>query len=115
MNREFAYPGYFAMIPAGPDPNTARTERFFAVAAGAIASANDGGARNSGRLVRRQSADWRAGQCRAVRIHNSPRQTYPETETFTPILNAVAATSCDLLFFCSQWVMTQTATFTPSA
>ncbi len=58
------------MIPAGPDPNTARTERFFA--------------------------------CR-------------ETENFTPILNAVAATSCDVLFFCSQWVMTQTATFTPSA
>jgi hypothetical protein len=43
-------------------------------------------------------------------------ESYPvETENFTPILNAVAATSCDVLFFCSQWVMTQTATFTPSA
>src|SRR5688572_8728612 len=33
VNRDFAYPGYFAMIPTGPDPNAALTEGFFAAAA----------------------------------------------------------------------------------
>ncbi|MET0165680.1 MAG: ABC transporter substrate-binding protein, partial [Vicinamibacterales bacterium] len=33
VNLETAYPGYFAMIPTGPDPNAGLTEGFFTVAA----------------------------------------------------------------------------------
>src|ERR1700680_5231756 len=33
VNNALAYPGYFAMIPTGPDPNAALTEGFFALAA----------------------------------------------------------------------------------
>ena len=33
VNRDLAYPGYFAMIPTGPDPNAGLTEGFVAVAA----------------------------------------------------------------------------------
>jgi branched-chain amino acid transport system substrate-binding protein len=34
VNNALAYQNYFAMIPTGPDPNSALTEGFFATATG---------------------------------------------------------------------------------
>lgn len=102
VNRDFAFPGYFAMIPTGPDPNAALTEGFFAVAAAqsprpttvALVTADAEFARNP--VIGARANAERYG---FAIVHE---QTYPlETENFTPILDAVAATGCDLLFLCS--------------
>jgi branched-chain amino acid transport system substrate-binding protein len=102
VNRDFAYPGYFAMIPTGPDPNAALTEGFFAVAAAqsprpttvALVAADAEFARNP--VIGARANAERYG---FAIVHE---QTYAlETEDFTPILDAVAATGCDLLFLCS--------------
>jgi branched-chain amino acid transport system substrate-binding protein len=102
VNRDFAYPGYFAMIPTGPDPNAALTEGFFAVAAAqsprpttvALVTADAEFARNP--LLGGRANAERYG---FAIVHE---RTYPlETTNFTPILDEVAATGCDLLFLCS--------------
>jgi branched-chain amino acid transport system substrate-binding protein len=102
VNRDFAYPGYFAMIPTGPDPNAALTEGFFAVAAAqsprpmtvALVAADAEFARNP--VIGARANAERYG---FTIVHE---QTYAlETNDFTPILDAVAATGCDLLFLCS--------------
>jgi len=102
VNHEFGYPGYFAMIPTGPDPNAALTAGFFAIAAAqsprpttvALVSAAAEFARNP--VIGARSNAERHG---FAIVHE---QTYAlETENFTPILDAVAATGCDLLFLCS--------------
>lgn len=102
VNRDFAYPGYFAMIPTGPDPNAALTEGFFAVAAAqlprpttvALVAADAEFARNP--VIGARANAERYG---FTIVHE---QSYAlATEDFTPILDAVAATGCDLLFLCS--------------
>jgi branched-chain amino acid transport system substrate-binding protein len=102
VNRDYAYPGYFAMIPTGPDPNAALTEGFFAVAAAqsprpatvALVAADAEFARNPVTGARANAV----GYGFAI-VHE---QSYPlETDNFTPIIDAVAATGCDLLFLCS--------------
>ena len=102
VNRDLAYPGYFAMIPTGPDPNAALTEGFFAVAAAqsprpttvALVAADAEFARNP--VI---GARVNAERYGLTIVHE---RTYAlETEDFTPILDAVADTGCDLLFLCS--------------
>jgi branched-chain amino acid transport system substrate-binding protein len=102
VNRDLAYPGYFAMIPTGPDPNAGLTEGFFAVAAAqsprpatvALVTADAEFARNP--LSGARANGERYG---FAIVHE---QTYPlDTASFTPILDAVAASGCDLLFLCS--------------
>lgn len=102
VNLETAYPGYFAMIPTGPDPNAGLTEGFFTVAAAqsprpttvALVTADAEFARNPLKGARANAE--RSG---FTVVHE---QTYPlDTTDFTPLLNAVAASECDLLFFCS--------------
>lgn len=102
VNRDVAYPGYFAMIPTGPDPNAGLTEGFFAVAATqsprpttvALVTADAEFARNP-----LQGARANAERYGFAIVHE---QTYAlDTENFTPMLDAVAASDCDLLFLCS--------------
>ena len=102
VNRDVAYPGYFAMIPTGPDPNAGLTEGFFSVAATqsprprtvALVTADAEFARNP-----LQGARANAQRYGFAIVHE---QTYAlDTENFTPILDAVAASECDLLFLCS--------------
>jgi branched-chain amino acid transport system substrate-binding protein len=102
VNRDFAYPGYFAMIPTGPDPNAALTEGFFAVAAAqsprpatvALLTADAEFAHNPVLGARANAERYGFAIVREV--------TYPlETTNFTPIIDAVAETNCDLLFLCS--------------
>jgi len=102
VNLETAYPGYFAMIPTGPDPNAGLTEGFFTVAAAqsprpttvALVTADAEFARNPLKGARANAE--RSG---FTVVHE---QTYPlDTTDFTPLLDAVAASECDLLFLCS--------------
>jgi branched-chain amino acid transport system substrate-binding protein len=102
VNNTFQYPNYFAMIPTGPEPNTALTEGFFAVAA--VQSPRP-------RTVVLLAADAEfarnpvlGGKANAVKygfdvVHES---TYPlDTNNFRPFVDRAAEFDCDLLFLCS--------------
>jgi branched-chain amino acid transport system substrate-binding protein len=102
VNNAHAYPNYFAMIPTGPDPNAALTEGFFALAAeqsprpatAALVSADAEFSRNPvlGAKANAERYGFRI-------VHEA---TYPlATENFAPVIDAVAASNCDLLFLCS--------------
>jgi branched-chain amino acid transport system substrate-binding protein len=102
VNRALAYPNYFAMIPTGPDPNAALTEGFFELAAVqtprpstvALVSADAEFSRNPilGAKANALKHGFRV-------VHES---TYPlTTKDFTPIIDKVAESDCDLLFLCS--------------
>lgn len=102
VNNALDYPNYFAMIPTGPDPNAALTEGFFAIAAAqtprprtvALLSAAAEFAHNP--ILGARANAQRYG---VDVVHEA---TYPLTTTdFTPLIDAVAATGCDLLFLCS--------------
>lgn len=102
VNDAYAYPSYFAMIPTGPDPNAALSEGFFRLAAEqtprpssvALLSAQAEFSRNP---VLGAKANAKKHGLRIV--HEA---TYPLTnENFTPIIDAVAESDCDLLFLCS--------------
>jgi branched-chain amino acid transport system substrate-binding protein len=102
VNNALKYPNYFAMIPTGPDPNSALTEGFFALAAEqmprpatvALLSADAEFSRNPIVGAKANAAKY------GLRIVHEA--TYPlTTEDFTPIINAVAQSECDLLFLCS--------------
>src|SRR6202158_3282613 len=102
VNNALAYPNYFAMIPTGPDPNAALTEGFFALAAQqkprpttvALVSADAEFSRNPilGAKTNSEKYGFRI-------VHDA---TYPlTTQDFTPVIDAVAESNCDLLFLCS--------------
>ena len=102
VNTTLAYPDYFAMIPTGPDPNAALTEGFFEIAAQqtprpttvALLSADAVFARNP--VI---GAKANAEKHGFTVVYEA---VYPlATTDFTPILDAVAASNCDLLFLCS--------------
>jgi branched-chain amino acid transport system substrate-binding protein len=102
VNNALAYPNYFAMIPTGPDPNAALTEGFFELAAAqtprpesvALLSADAEFSKNP-ILGAKANADKYGFRI----VHEA---TYPlTTGNFTPIINAVARSGCDLLFLCS--------------
>jgi branched-chain amino acid transport system substrate-binding protein len=102
VNNKLAYPNYFAMIPTGPDPNAALTEGFFALAAEqkprpatvALVSADAEFSRNP--IFGAKDNAKRYGFAIVYEA------TYPlTTENFTPVIDAVAKSKCDLLFLCS--------------
>jgi branched-chain amino acid transport system substrate-binding protein len=102
VNNALAYPNYFAMIPTGPDPNAALTEGFFALAAEqrprpatvALVSADAEFSRNPILGAKNNAAKYGFPI-----VHEA---TYPlTTENFTPVIDAVAESDCDLLFLCS--------------
>jgi branched-chain amino acid transport system substrate-binding protein len=101
INSKFKYPNYFAMIPAGPTPDSF-TEGFFQVAAAqkpkpqtvALAAAD---------------AEFSLAACDGARANAKKYgfkvvydKTYPPPTTdFAPIVRAVQATSPDLFVVCS--------------
>jgi branched-chain amino acid transport system substrate-binding protein len=117
VNREFAYPGYFAMIPAGPDPNTALMRK------GSSPSLRAQSPRPTTVPLVTTDAEFAGnpligGRANAERYgftigHDRPIRRRRKTSRRSSMRSQQPAAT--LLFFCSQWVMTQTATFTPSA
>lgn len=102
VNRGLAYPGYFAMIPTGPDPNVALTEGFFSAAASqsprpttvAFVTADAEFTRNP---VIGAKANARKHGLTIVR-----EISYSLTTTdFAAIIHDVAESDCDVLFLCS--------------
>lgn len=102
VNNALSYTNYFAMIPTGPDPNAALTEGFFEIAAQqkprpmtvALLSADAVFSKNP-ILGARAYAEKHGFKV----IHEAEYSL--ATTDFAPILDAVAASNCDLLFLCS--------------
>lgn len=102
VNNALSYTNYFAMIPTGPDPNAALTEGFFEIAAQqkprpmtvALLSADAVFSKNP-ILGARANAEKHGFKV----IHEAEYSL--ATTDFAPILDAVAASNCDLLFLCS--------------
>jgi branched-chain amino acid transport system substrate-binding protein len=102
VNDTFGYPHYYAMIPTGPDPNAALTEGFFELAAAqtprpltvALVSADAEFSRNPV-----LGAKLNAAKHGIQIVHEA---IYPlTTERFIQVIDAVAESSCDVLFLCS--------------
>jgi branched-chain amino acid transport system substrate-binding protein len=102
VNTRFDYPGYFVMIPTGPDPSSALTEGFFDVAAKqepkpetvAIVAADADFSRNP-ILGARANAEKHG-----LRVISESK--YPlATKDFAPLLRDLRETSPDILFLCS--------------
>jgi branched-chain amino acid transport system substrate-binding protein len=102
VNSEFNYPGYFAMVPSGPEPKLAFTKGFFDVALAqdpkpatvAIVAADAEFARNA--------ADGARDNAKSSGIKIVYDKTYPPATTdFAPIVRAVAATNPDIVVICS--------------
>src|SRR5260370_2363119 len=102
VNNAFRYPNYFAMIPTGQSPNTSLTEGFFDLASQqspnpetiALLSADAEFSRNP--IIGAKDNSKKYG----FRIvHES---VYPlSTSNFTPLIDEVAESKCDILFLCS--------------
>ena len=102
VNGKFQYENYFAMIPTGPEPNSALTEGFFQLAAAqspkpltvAVLSADAEFARNPVIGARQNAAKYE--------MHIIHEQTYPlSTEDFTPLIAQLKDINADVLFICS--------------
>jgi branched-chain amino acid transport system substrate-binding protein len=102
VNNALAYPNYFAMIPTGPDPNAALTEGFFEIAAAqtprpltvALVSADAEFSRNPIRGAKANALKYGFEV-----VHES---TYSlKIQDFTPVVDSIAQSDCDLLFLCS--------------
>lgn len=102
VNGEFNYPHYYAMIPTGPNPNTALTEGFFELAASqhpkpttvAILSAQAEFSKNPvvGAIINATKYGFQV-------IH---QQTYPLSITdFTAVIEEIENIDADILFICS--------------
>lgn len=102
VNGSLKYPGYFAMIPTGPKPNSALTEGFFELAASqvpkpktvAVLSADAEFSRNPVIGARENAAKYG--------MEIIYEQIYPlSTEDFTSIIEQLKTINADLLFLCS--------------
>jgi branched-chain amino acid transport system substrate-binding protein len=102
VNNSLAYDRYFAMIPTGPDPNTALTAGFFDVTSRqtptprtvAILAADADFTKNP-----IQGARTNAARCGLDVVSETK---YPlATQNFTPLIVEVGRTRPDILFLCS--------------
>lgn len=102
VNDALSYPGYFAMIPTGPDPNPALTEGFFALAAQQLPRPTTVALMSADALFAKNpiiGAKANAEKYGFKVVHES---TYPlATGDFSAIIDEVAQSNCDLLFICS--------------
>ncbi len=102
VNNSLDYPNYFAMIPTGPDPNAALTEGFFALAAQQSPRPRTVALLSADAEFSRNPVLGGKANARTYGLEVVFEATYPlATENFAPILDAVAASDCDLLFLCS--------------
>ena len=102
VNNALHYSNYFAMIPTGPDPNTALTEGFFALAAQQNPKPRTVALLSADAEFSRNPVLGGKANAKAYGFEVVFEATYPlSTQNFAPALDAVANSKCDLLFLCS--------------
>jgi branched-chain amino acid transport system substrate-binding protein len=103
VNREFKYPKYFAMQPAGgTDPPVSFSQGFFEVAAAQDPKPKTLAIIAGDAEFPRNAADGARKNAKAAGLQIVYDKTYPPTTTdFTPIVRAIDATTPDVVFSAS--------------
>jgi branched-chain amino acid transport system substrate-binding protein len=103
VNREFHYPKYFAMQPAGGgDPPVAFSQGFFEVAAAQDPKPKTVAIIAGDAEFPRNAADGARKNAKTAGLQIVYDKTYPPTTTdFTPIVRAIDATTPDVVFSAS--------------
>src|SRR5271166_6644806 len=103
VNREFQYPKYFAMQPAGgPEPAVSFSQGFFAVAAAQSPKPKTLAIIAGDTEFPRNAADGARKNAKAAGLDIVYDKTYPPTTAdFTPIVRAIDATNPDVVFSAS--------------
>jgi branched-chain amino acid transport system substrate-binding protein len=103
VNREFQYPRYFAMQPAGgPEPPVSFSKGFFEVAAAQTPKPKTLAIIAADAEFPHNAADGARKNAKAAGLDIVYDKTYPPTATdYTPIVRAVAATNPDVVFSAS--------------
>ncbi|MBY0503999.1 MAG: amino acid ABC transporter substrate-binding protein [Bryobacteraceae bacterium] len=102
VNNALAYPNYFAMIPTGPNPNAALTEGFFELASAQVPHPATVALVSADAEFSRNPILGAKANARKYGFEIVHEATYPlTTDNFTPVMDAVAESNCDLLFLCS--------------
>jgi branched-chain amino acid transport system substrate-binding protein len=103
VNREFQYPKYFAMQPAGgADPPVSFSQGFFEVAAAQEPKPKTVAIVAGDAEFPRNAADGARKNAKTAGLNVVYDKTYPPTTTdFTPIVRAIDATNPDVVFSAS--------------
>ena len=99
VNREFQYPRYFAMQPAGgPDPAVSFSQGFFEIAAAQNPKPKTVAIIAGDAEFPRNAADGARKNAKAAGLQIVYDKTYPPPTTdFTPIVRAIDATNADVV------------------
>jgi branched-chain amino acid transport system substrate-binding protein len=102
VNSEFNYPGYFAMIPSGPDPKPAFTKGFFDVAMAQNPKPQTIAIVGADTEFSQNALEGARTNAKAAGLKVVYEKTYPPANTeFASIVRAIQATNPDLVVICS--------------
>jgi branched-chain amino acid transport system substrate-binding protein len=98
VNSEFKYPGYFAMIPSGPDPKPAFTKGFFDAAMAQNPKPQTIAIVGADMEFSQNALEGARMNAKAAGLKIVYDKTYPPSSTdFTSIVRAIQATNPDLV------------------
>jgi branched-chain amino acid transport system substrate-binding protein len=101
VNSEFNYPGYFAMIPSGPDPKPAFTKGFFDVAMAQNPKPQTIAIVGADTEFSQNALEGARTNAKAAGLKVVYEKTYPPANTeFASIVRAIQATNPDLVVIC---------------
>ena len=99
INDEFHYPGYFAMVPFGPDPKQALSKGFFDLAAEQSPKPKTVALVAADAEFAKRAADGARDNAKAAGFEIVYDKSYPPTTVdYTPIVRAVQAVNPDIVF-----------------
>jgi branched-chain amino acid transport system substrate-binding protein len=102
VNQEFNYENYFVLIPTGPNPGTALTEGFFAVAAKQQPKPETVAILRADAPFSKSPVQGAKDNCAKYGMKVVFEESYPlSTTDFSPFIQKVQQTSADILFICS--------------
>jgi branched-chain amino acid transport system substrate-binding protein len=99
VNAEFKYPGYFSMMPAGPDPKIAFAKIFFDAAMAQSPKPQTVAIVAADAEFSKNAADGARDNAKKLGLKVVYDKSYPPSTTdFTPIVRAIQGTNPDLVF-----------------
>src|SRR5476651_647170 len=102
VNQEFNYENYFVMIPTGPNPGTALTEGFFAVAAKQYPKPETVAILRADAPFSKSPVQGAKDNCAKYGMNVVFEESYPlSTTDFSPFIQKVKRIGADILFMCS--------------
>ncbi|WP_130736051.1 amino acid ABC transporter substrate-binding protein [Flavobacterium sp. J27] len=102
VNGNLRYPHYFAMIPTGPNPNTALTEGFFELAVSQSPKPKTVALLSAEAEFSKNPIIGAIENCKKYDLRVIHQQTYPlSTTDFSTVISGIQEVNADILFLCS--------------